>query len=96
MGGHCERKSVRCFRGREGTWNLGLRYAVTGAFSAVPVVCGGGPITESPVTPETCPTLHLSSLCLLLPYFGPVIELFSSRFKGEHEGPQRIHLPCTD
>lgn len=32
------RKPVRHFRGREGTWDLGLSYAVTRAFPAVPVV----------------------------------------------------------
>lgn len=84
------RKPVCHFRGREGTWDLGLSYAVTGAFPVVPVVGGkrrSGVVAQlqSHVTAESRPTSD--SFMSALPYFGPVIELFSSRLSGKREGP---------
>lgn len=92
------RKPVWHFRGREGTCNLGLSYAETGAFPAVPVVGGkhrSGVVAQlqSLVPAGICPTSDSSVAAL--PYFGPVTELFSSRLGGEREGPT-LDLSCTN
>lgn len=94
------RRSVWYFRGGEGTWNLRLSYSLTGAFPAVPVgyrkhEWGDDPVTgESLVTPGTCSIFDDSLAASSL--LGVSYRVFSSRLSGEHEGPQRIHLPCTD
>ena len=91
MGGRSGEKARVLFQKPRGTWNLGLSFTVAGAFPAVPVVYGkhlsgvAAQLQRLLLVQEPAP--HVTPLSPPLPSFGPVIELFSSRLGGEHEGP---------
>lgn len=100
VSGQCAEELCVVFPGQRKALESEAKPHLDWAFPAVPAksgqgVLGGGPLKGSLwLLQELAP--YSTTLWLPLPDFRPVIELSSSRVSDEDEGPQGIHLPCTD